>query len=455
MKITLHIGVPKTGSTAIQAHLSLNAGWFKARKTAIPETGFSDGYGHVLLFEDTTEELLGKLREELAQLEAGGTDHALLSWEGLNMYSLPQVETVGRYLQGHDVTVLAYLRDQAEVIQSGYLQAIKQRRQRRTIEHYQATDILIRPHHINYESLLDRYARVFGAGNINIRVYERNNLKEGNIVIDFLDALGLEHDGEFILARSEQNPSLDVGSARILNILDSLYSSTEDREALVDLLLSHIAAHGPDQKFFLPISQVDVIRKYYADSNQGVMRKYDAFSPTRDTLFSTDKKIDVGDTDLDKLAEAKLRFLNEMKDYHYWRGEALGPEGLLRLTSQGSGWSTVEPAGVWSCGPVSYLRFRLCRSTISPHAKHLRLSIRGQYFHENKTTLVTLPGQSSVSTGLTESRLDIPLVLFDSYGRISISLEHEKPVSPHSLGMHEDFRELAFMLQGAHYEILD
>jgi hypothetical protein len=455
MKITLHIGVPKTGSTAIQAHLSLNRGWFQARKIAIPTTGFSDGFGHVLLFEDTTTALLGDLKKELAQLEADGTDHALITWEGLNMFSLPQVETVADFLQGHAVTVLAYLRDQTEVIQSGYLQAIKQRRQRRILENYQDTDILIKPQHINYESLLGRYATAFGAGNVNIRVYERDRLIKGNIVVDFLDALGLEPDEEFILAKSEQNISLDVGSARILNVLDSLYSSSEDRDALVDLLLSHIAKHGADQKYFLPKSQVELIRSHYADSNTAVLQKYAGNSLTRSTLFSMDKNVEVGNTDLDKLAEKKFRFLNEMKDYHYWRGEALTPGGLIRVTSQGSGWSTVEPAGVWSCGEVSHLRFRICRSTISPFASTLRLSISGQYFHENKNTSVSIPGVEAQTVDLTDIALDVPLASFDSYGRISIRLDHSSAVSPYTLGMHEDFRDLAFMLQSAQFVIIE
>ena len=130
MNLFVHIGFPKTGSSAIQAHLHLNRDWLLEQGMLFPETGHSPGYGHVLLFEDKTFSLFDELHSELACHQANGIRSAVLSWEGIAQLGPVKLERIAQCLEGHELKVVGYIREQSEVIQSGYFQAAKQRSQK-------------------------------------------------------------------------------------------------------------------------------------------------------------------------------------------------------------------------------------------------------------------------------------------------------------------------------------
>jgi hypothetical protein len=453
MKILIHIGVPKTGSTAIQAHLGLNAGWLRECGIAVPTTGYSEGYGHVLLFEDQTNDHLERLRVELGELERGGTQLVIISWEGLNTFSAVQLDNIKQHLGGRPVEVLAYLREQSEVVQSGYLQAIKQRRQRRSLDDFSTVNRIVTPPHIDYSSLLERYAGVFGRSSIHARIYERKLLQGQNVVVDFLAVIGLQPDARFILAPNEQNISLDVGSAAVLNVVDTHYSDPKERENLVDLLLCHIGVEGSDEKYFLGAAEVEMIRTHYIDSNATVLRDFIENKPDRDTLFSPNKPTWISASGSVELGARKFGFLSGMTDYRTWRGQALEQESLQIVASQVRGWSQPEPQGLWSRGAESRLRFRIRPGGISVHARRLVLRLEGDYFAANESSTVQIAGQAEQRIALDGGDIDLPLSSFDPYGCIDIGLLHDTPTTPLSLGMSDDDRELAYFLRRVSYTL--
>jgi LysM repeat protein len=76
VRVVLHIGTDKTGSTSIQNTVFLNRKWLLAHSIYVPETGLGEGNGHAGLLRQMEDGALAQLAAEL--LAANG-----LSWKTL------------------------------------------------------------------------------------------------------------------------------------------------------------------------------------------------------------------------------------------------------------------------------------------------------------------------------------------------------------------------------------
>lgn len=121
MRLTLHIGTDKAGSTAIQSHLALNREWLAAHGVYVPRSFLGPNNGHAELFQNWSVEALEQLSTELEVAAAQDFAQALLSWEGLNFYPATEIKKLALAFRSFDIRVVMYLREQAEIVQSGFL----------------------------------------------------------------------------------------------------------------------------------------------------------------------------------------------------------------------------------------------------------------------------------------------------------------------------------------------
>ncbi len=93
----------------------------------VPETGLGEGNGHAGLLRLMEAGALAQLAAELLAASEAGYAQALLSWEGMSSlwFDRRHIRRLLGALGGFQVHVLGYLREQAEVIQSGHLQRVK------------------------------------------------------------------------------------------------------------------------------------------------------------------------------------------------------------------------------------------------------------------------------------------------------------------------------------------
>ena len=191
-RCTLHIGAPKTGSTALQEFLSNNAAALQEQGYVYPRSGLRANGHHDIAFlsgggypEWATpqsrglEDLTTDLRNEIANTP----HHVILSSE--NFYLLRQPAEVGKLLTslfpGGAVKVVVYLRRQDEAHLSWYNQAVKAQGFTGTIEDsIRDNDTLW-----NYAENLAHWTDVFGEENLIIRIYQNNELIDGDIRRDF------------------------------------------------------------------------------------------------------------------------------------------------------------------------------------------------------------------------------------------------------------------------------
>lgn len=273
MKLILHIGAPKTGSTAIQSALRLNKSliakkggyFFDADARALTTFFVKPGRGFFLQErlrhgdEATARAWSGEQWVRLEQaVDERQPDFAVVSSEHfMNPGTLRRI--LERFRQRFsDIAAIGYVRDPLDLYPSGIDQRI---RGGATFAR------LPTPGGFPYafDQKLRRIRRFLGAENLTIRNFSRSNLHEGDIVHDFMRILGLRAgvslDGFetpprtndslcasaalWLLSVNEQldylSPSLDTNIAKTRYETIQRLRSNEDLKRFPKLRLDHPA----------------------------------------------------------------------------------------------------------------------------------------------------------------------------------------------------------------------
>ena len=245
----LHIGTPKTGTSAIQKFLPLNKELLEEQGYCYPDFGYRfPGIGvnrnaHFMVYhkmcgpEEEAEirksederfyEGLDKIKEL-----ANTYPNIILSdeniwngyWKRKNFWSVLKDALTER---GIDLKVIVYLRRQDQLIESYWSQQVRETMQK-SFQDYVNSDSY-NYFKLDYYNQLEKIAAVVGKENIIVRVYEKQQY-EGNgntLISDFLKVLGLELDDRYESADIVANTSLHgsyLEVKRILNKMDCFRS---------------------------------------------------------------------------------------------------------------------------------------------------------------------------------------------------------------------------------------
>ena len=238
----LHIGTPKTGTSAIQVFLKDNQTVLASHNYCYDlmpvnykGTAANVRNGHFLIGEirDTQGNILEN-ETKAARKECFGTlekwfekyDNVILTDEGIwNTLAVKQPDSLLSAKAFCDkrkisLKVIVYLRRQAEYFESLWKQKIRRRGATWTwksvIKHIPKSIVLD-----YYEHLCD-ISDMIGRENIIVRRYERDRFlgTQGTIFSDFLDAIGLEYTDEYTIQTNQVNVSLKNNYAEIKRILN-------------------------------------------------------------------------------------------------------------------------------------------------------------------------------------------------------------------------------------------
>ncbi|MEO8530838.1 MAG: hypothetical protein ABI459_06425 [Deltaproteobacteria bacterium] len=144
MKVTLHLGATKTGTSALQAHLDRARGKLAQARICYPDIGIAAHAHHLLFaaihpnawamhrdqFSTDIEDRFAIFRDMIsaifAEAEQTGAKHIVLSSEYLwGVLSERFLIPLAAALSGHDVRLVAVLRRQDLWLEASYLQAVK------------------------------------------------------------------------------------------------------------------------------------------------------------------------------------------------------------------------------------------------------------------------------------------------------------------------------------------
>ncbi len=471
MEVVLHIGYPKTGSTAIQSHLFTNKRWFSARGVFVPAAGMASGAGHACLLgvedspiagQDTDASFQGdialaNLTDELREAEAAGFRTAVLSWEGFALASAAAMQHLASALSGHTVTLLVYVRDQAALYESMILQATRELRYFKpaVLGERHVDDICTETN--DFYRRICQWLESFGdALQVRVRWFDRQSLVNRNIVDDFLAVLGMEKDDRFAMQASNTNPSLDFFSAAFLATARQLGSPPLRQMVLSRALSRTIEQLGAGSSNFLDEAEVAAVREHFAASNRKLFAEFrpENVAPGIDNFPLASAEEDKPSPVAGRSGMIALHRNRQLPPLESWQGEILLGQSLSRvLRPPCRGWRGAENDGVWSVGAESDLAFLIPGTDSVEGPNALRLTLDGQYYSNNTHTHVVIAGHEQ-EWDLTNAAIEVEIDDQVRESGVKILLKHVAPeVPPDSQGLSAD-RGIAYKLRYLSYDFV-
>jgi hypothetical protein len=279
--IYIHIGMPKTGSSAIQAFLALNQKFLVDNDFCYPnhegfQQAFQTSSGNVAEMYNWIKSGNAQALEDI--LLAASHKNIVLSSEILFVALKAHPEKFADYFNTKNIKIICYIREFSDLIESCVNQHVKNH----YLVNYNNIDNIVNS--VDYFQGLLGAIKCIPAEKFIIRRYGKNYFSKGTIYHDFLETLGLSMPEEINYPQKNVNPSLN-------------------RDALEFKILFNYPQFGVD----------DIKLKYQFN---GVLLKYSVENPQseKQTLISTHKNQEIKARVLAKESLFKSTFFPKLKE---------------------------------------------------------------------------------------------------------------------------------------------
>jgi hypothetical protein len=231
MRYILHVGPHKTGTSYIQKESADRRDELRAVGILYPKTWNTYLDGHTGIYHQLRQGHYGYFGQHFDSFkqEAGSLETALLSNENLEDLSEEPIEVLASYFKPGDTKVVYYIRNWSGLLASTWQESIKHGSTwmfpEYLLQHLQNP---FNSQVLNYNIVLGRYAKYFGAENIIIRSYDNVLSLHHNIFEDLLSTIlggQVPLKGRNYRENTSEN-SLNVEVLRLINV--SLFGRSED-----------------------------------------------------------------------------------------------------------------------------------------------------------------------------------------------------------------------------------
>ena len=317
--LLLHIGTPKTGTTALQKFLSENSEELKKQGWDFPDMlkEWQIQYGEraykstqrngLLLRWSIIKKWSEEKKEKLWQmiLKHLQSSNVILSDEVIWDYdpSTTTAEIIRSVKNRYDnIKIVCYLRRQDLYIESYWNQCIKKKMETRDIDQMILEDTTIR-----YKEKLDEIAEIVGRENIIVRVYEREQFEGSreDITSDFCKVLGIKDTWEGIVLPGIVNERIDAELIEMKRLFNQEYKKRLDEPCYVVTrnAMEYAANHKFSKVGYISNECSKELIKKYSDDNYYIATNY---MGRKDGVLFKEKVVD--------MPEYKIEFTDREKE---------------------------------------------------------------------------------------------------------------------------------------------
>lgn len=309
--IYLHIGSPKTGTSALQSFFSKNHSVFKKKMFCYPMHQIDENGGNgrkiVQLMRnkglDRAREYFWKLVNECEE------DNVLISSEGFYRHPNEVFKIVSH------AKIIIYFRNEVDMIASAYNQHVKRANEKDTFS--KALHRMIKVNGDIYGgNIIFEWARRFGFENVFFRVYEKEQFINGNIFYDFLDTIQLSYE-EFRFPEKRVNAAYCMDALEYKLLLNNLFVDIEKKylnmiEKALQKYSQNYFANGGKKFTLYSDEELKKVEAIFESNNKKLL---ESFKPDNNTLFkgdSSESKLEkYGNLSADKIVELTEFILSE------------------------------------------------------------------------------------------------------------------------------------------------
>ncbi|MBZ0294054.1 MAG: hypothetical protein K8L99_15945 [Anaerolineae bacterium] len=245
-KLYIHIGYPKTATSAIQMGLYQNTTELQQYGYFYPFTGLVGVGKHALAndLQDVPDPLNhSRIQRLFNEIHGTAMNKIIISSERFASFSPQEIATLKTLCAGFEVFIIVYLRRQDEFLQSLWSQKAKSGKQPQSFVNW-VNALLAAPDYnlrlVNaelsatrfspdYQHILQRWAQAFGSDHILVRPFERSQL-HANILVDFLQTCGME-DTAWVPDAPQVNITPSLKTTEILRVLGEKVRSSLSEQA--------------------------------------------------------------------------------------------------------------------------------------------------------------------------------------------------------------------------------
>ena len=233
MKVILHIGPHKTGTTAIQSFMHLNAPALARAGVSYPEWAPGErnhhGLVHGLRTTSMFDATVSRVRGMLDAAASAGCDRFVLSSEMFVEHEVP-IWALDGVFEGHEVSVLAYIRRPDDLYASAYAQLVTDGPSRRSAP----LDAAPPAYDVSYATVFPKWMCHFPPGRMVIAPFDAGQWPGGSLLRDFARMIGVGPEADLVLEdrRVDENrrlPAVLVEVIRQSNAMLSLSPEAHDR----------------------------------------------------------------------------------------------------------------------------------------------------------------------------------------------------------------------------------